>query len=340
MNDIPNEHAGPTLENAMEKPADEAGENNPAISPTPESVTPAEPITKAPLADEAVLSRTRSMWREVDPTDPSDPVDPTDKSLKQGNCGEIILGASRRGRSHAYDGKYREDAFSIEVAGAWILAAVADGTGSKPYARVGSRIAAGSALGYIKTRLAGLTSAERVPSTLRGALAGGMVHALAEISDEAASRLKEANDFATTLLLVIYGVYDAKQWLGFAQVGDGGIAIQKMDGECVQVGQADHGQFGGEAIFLTSQEAQMSWGKRVQVYEVKEAFQRLIMATDGVFDDFSLPFGQMERLFQELQPIGELADPANWLLEWLNYERRGSFDDRTLVVITPGKISF
>lgn len=297
--------------------------------------SPESPEPPPPLSDKAVLERTRSLWREIDPIDLFDPVDPTDKNLKKGNCGEILVGASRRGRSHAHDGKYREDSFAVDVHDSWVLIAVADGTGSKPLARVGAKIAANSALGYLKTRLMNLHTNDQVPSTLRGALAGAMVHALAEISDEAACRQKEANDFATTLLLVAYGGCDEKRWLGIAQVGDGGIAIQKQNGECIQVGRADHGQFGGEAVFLTSQEAQMTWNQRATVYEVQDAFQRLIVATDGVFDDFSPPFGQTERLFDDLQPISEQADAAAWLLEWLNYERRGSFDDRTLVVLTP-----
>lgn len=293
------------------------------------------PETRLPLTDEAILQRTRSLWREVEPSDPFDPVDATATMQKQGNGGEILVGASRRGRSHAHDGKYREDSFAFDVQNAWILIAVADGTGSKPLARVGSRIAANSAVEYLKTRLTHLQTNEQVPALLRGALAGAMVHALAKIADEASSRQKEANDFATTLLLVVYGSFEKKKWLGIAQVGDGGMAIQKQNGECIQVGHADHGQFGGEAVFLTSQEAQMSWHQRAFVYEVQDSFQRLIVATDGVFDDFSPPFGQTERLFQELHPMDEQEDAAKWLLEWLNYERRGSFDDRTIVVLTP-----
>lgn len=300
---------------------------------TSESV---KPDIQAQLSDQAVLQHTRSLWREVDPTDLSDPVDSTDKSLKQGNCGEVLIGASRRGRSHAHDGKYREDSFAVDACDSWALIAVADGTGSKPFARVGSKIATNSALSYLRTRLINLHSNDQVPSTLRGALAGAMVHALAQISDEAACRQKEANDFATTLLLVVYGGCDEKRWLGITQVGDGGIAIQKQNGECIQIGHGDHGQYGGEAVFLTSQEAQMSWGQRAFVYEVKDAFQRLIVASDGVFDDFSSPFGQIEHLFQELQAMNAQANPDAWLLEWLNYERRGSFDDRTLVVLIPG----
>jgi len=301
----------------------------------PPVAMPSSPEPPSPLPDKDVLERTRSLWREIDPTDLSDPVDPTDKDIKKGICGEILVGASRRGRSHAHDGKYREDSFAFDVQDTWIFIAVADGTGSKPLARVGAKTAANSALGYLKTRLMSLHTNDQAPSTLRGALAGAMVHALAEISDEAACRQKEANDFATTLLLVAYGGCDEKRWLGIAQVGDGGIAIQKQNGECIQVGSADHGRFGGEAVFLTSQEAQMTWNQRAIVYEVQDAFQRLIVATDGVFDDFSPPFGQTERLFDDLQPISEQADAAAWLLEWLNYERRGSFDDRTLVVLTP-----
>jgi serine/threonine protein phosphatase PrpC len=333
--DLPNQN--PAVDDSVQSNAVE-----PAVS-LPESVEKSlqpnstEPVVQTQLSDEAVLQYTRSLWREVDPTDLSDPTDHTDKDQRQGKCGGVLIGASRRGKSHAQDGKYREDSFIIDVQDSWLLMAVADGTGSKPLARVGSKIAVSSAIRYIKDRLANFQATDQIPSSLRGALAGAMVHALARISDEAACRQKEANDFATTLLLAVYGNFNEKRWLGIAQVGDGGIAIQKQNGECSEIGRADHGQFGGEAIFLTSQEAQMSWNQRAFVLEVQDDFQLLAVATDGVFDDFSPPFGQMERLFQVLHQILTKENLAASLLEWLNYERRGSFDDRTLVVLIPAK---
>jgi serine/threonine protein phosphatase PrpC len=296
-----------------------------------------EAASPTPMKDVDVMEHTRSLWRDIPPIDPTDPVDPTSRVIKSGSFGEVMVGASLRGRSHAHDGKYREDAFSVAVAGNWSLIAVADGTGSKPLARVGSRLAANAAVEYMKSRLIQLKTADQAPATLRGTLAGAMVNSLGAIADEAASRQREANDFATTLLLVVYGICEGRRWLGLAQVGDGGIAIQRQNGECIQMGRSDHGQSGGESVFLTSHEAQLTWNQRVFVYEVQDVFQRLIVATDGVYDDFSPPFGKTERLFEELLVLADQRDPSGWLLEWLSYERRGSFDDRTLVVLSPGK---
>ena len=63
----------------------------------------------------------------------------------------------------------------------------------------------------------------------------------------------------------------------------------------------------------------------------------LVIATDGVMDDFMPPYGKLENLYEFLRPLYTANQPAHWLLDWLGYERRGSFDDRTLVALVPNK---
>ena len=98
-------------------------ENNPEVISVKEPANSVDPTIQAPLSDEEVLQRTRSLWREVEPTDLSDPVEHTEKRIKKGIYGEVTVGASRRGRSHAHDGKYREDFYAISGLnhGFWLL---------------------------------------------------------------------------------------------------------------------------------------------------------------------------------------------------------------------------
>jgi hypothetical protein len=271
----------------------------------------------------------------VEPGDLTDPVAHQVATSAEGVNRTRVLAASRRGLGHAHDGKYREDSFAICCEGAWLLAAVADGTGSKPLARVGARLAADAGISYLGQNIDRGVATQDVSQCLRGALAGAMVHALARINDEAVCRRRDPDDFATTLILVAYLYRSGKQWIGLAQIGDGALALQLADGTSSFLGQADRGLFAGESLFLTSREAQLSWPKRVHVFEISQPIRLLVAGTDGVMDDFTPPLGELTSLFASVGPLAELGN-AEGLQQWLGYERRGSFDDRTAVVIAPG----
>jgi hypothetical protein len=297
-----------------------------------------------PSPDAVVMEKARGLWKEIDPVDPTDPV----SNIEQ--CNQIniftntkIIAASRRGRSHAHEGKYREDSFCVEHSGAWTFIAVADGTGSKPLARIGSRLAAHAAVDYLQQQLKNLSieESEQFEVNLRCALAGAMVNALTCLTSEAVRRKCEINDLSTTLLIVAYiPIHESLEIIGVAQVGDGGIAVRDSDEHVFTLGAADHGIYGGESLFLTSQETQLSWTKRVFLYQVRKPFRLLLVATDGVFDDFSKPYGELTKLFKELENIRIQTHPEEWLTSWLSYERRGSFDDRTIALLIPSGMEF
>lgn len=309
----------------------------PVTEPTPSQPSPAdEPPPVQPLPNSVVMDHSRTLWREVEPTDTADPVRHTANDVKSGRSGARLVGASRRGRSHAHDGKYREDDFALAICDDWLLAAVADGTGSKRLARVGARIASVSATRYLALVLRRSSQDMGMAAQLRGAMVGAMVFALAEVSAEAARRHTDMNDLACTLLLLAYLDHPGGKWLGVAQVGDGEITVQQQDGKCGLLGRSDHGKTAGESLFLTSSDTQLTWDSRVRTYEVVEPFRSICIGTDGVMDDFMPPFGKLEDLYHELEEVPRDQAPDLWLLEWLNYARRGSFDDRTLVMLLPG----
>jgi hypothetical protein len=252
--------------------------------------------------------------------------------------GTQLIAASRRGRGHAQDGKYRDDAVLISEAGEWLIAVVADGTGSRTLARVGARLSSEAAVAYLQATLQeriSMTEVE-IARLLRRGLAGAMVQALTAICAEAVFRNRPIDDFATTLILLLYRSTPDYTWLGVGQVGDGGIVVELATGAGELVTQPDRGRAAGESVFLTSQEAQLTWPKRVFAIQVREPIRRVVVGTDGVIDDFTPPLGALADLVQSLSPIDEATDPVTWLVEWLGYRRRGSFDDRTLVVLTPG----
>lgn len=66
-----------------------------------------------------------------------------------------IVAASKRGRSHAHEGKARDDDFNIyhNDSNGWYIIAVADGAGSAKYSRKGSAVACETCVEFCKTAL-------------------------------------------------------------------------------------------------------------------------------------------------------------------------------------------
>jgi hypothetical protein len=324
-------------ENRVDNFAQAASESTPATEEN--SVTEMRTPPRSHLADIDVLNKSRSLWRELEPTDLTDPVEHTFCKRKRLN-GIKITAASRRGRGHAQDAKYREDYVKIAVCNDWLLAAIADGTGSKRLARVGARAACEGAIGALSKAFEIQTRPEDRTTYLGVALINAISRALSSVVQQARLRDAEINDLASTLLVLALQTNTEQPLLGVAQVGDGGVAAQMSDGSYSLLGIPDRGQFAGESFFLTSSETINNWDQRVRVYEVPQSLGLIVMATDGVMDDFTPPIGApLEYLFRALAPIQTQANPDTWLLDWLNYERRGSFDDRTIVVLYPEDLS-
>ncbi|MBF0257650.1 MAG: protein phosphatase 2C domain-containing protein [Desulfamplus sp.] len=86
----------------------------------------------------------RSLWKDI-PSDKSSLFwKPDEDRLEiEAEDGWKMVGASKRGRSHAHEGKCRDDHFLISFLSSkkWHILAVADGAGSAALSREGSRIA-------------------------------------------------------------------------------------------------------------------------------------------------------------------------------------------------------
>lgn len=266
----------------------------------------------------AVNPDPRSLWRDI-PTPQDIPYYKPDTATEYikvlaGEDGEPrkdIVAASNRGRSHAQEGKPRDDHFQLYYCpeSEWYIMAVADGAGSAKYSRKGSEVACKTVIEFCKEKL---SNSENLESLIRS-------YKFAEVDDEETARKnlgneiysivgnavfrahkainetvslsedKEAKtkDFATTLLLAIckkfrFGWFIASFW-----VGDGAMCIYNKCGQTIKIlGVPDEGEFSGQTRFLTMPEifADYSALYRRLRFSIVDDFTALMLMTDGVSD--------------------------------------------------------
>lgn len=287
-------------------------------------------LGKPPVADSQGVARN---WRELEPTDQTDPVPHEVVDKKDRQAGWRLVGASRRGKMHAHRGIYREDAFSLGGVDDWLLMVVADGGGSCPLARVGAQLVASTAVDVMMRYVGSLgtttLSSEEICDI---ALKKGMERAWKALAAEADERQVPLGHLGTTLLGVLCRPEEAKSIVGVVQIGDGLVVAELTNGEVVSLAEPDIAESAGETVFLTSSHWK-DWLDRVTVHHM-ETPRLLAAMCDGVADDF-IP---LERHIGELltglhqKVLGEAEHPEQALLDLLAYDRRGSFDDRTLAL--------
>ncbi|MFZ3000283.1 MAG: protein phosphatase 2C domain-containing protein [Undibacterium umbellatum] len=224
-----------------------------------------------------------------------------------------LVAASKRGRSHAHVGSFRDDDFSIEylTESDWGIAIVSDGAGSCSYSRRGSQIICDTAMQHIKGTLnAGKSDAiglaaenysrarsantdavqtEKLRLELRNELYLTVSHAayhcvvkiLEEVSLVADAKLK---DFSSTALISVckkfsFGTLCAAYW-----VGDGAVGVYSSSKGISLLGEVDSGEFSGQTRFLDKDEVTAeALSKRLR-FDVFDDVTAFILMSDGVSD--------------------------------------------------------
>lgn len=244
----------------------------------------------------------------------------------------LAVGASRIGKSHVQAGSHREDAFHI-VAGSeenpsWFAVAVADGLGSCPFSRVGANFAVGNALSYIRAQPQGLLST--APRTVVSMAA---YYGLAALRKRAEEMERPERELSCTLLLLLCVKRDDGYSVATFQAGDGLIAAATWEGALTELAKSDDFAFSGEVHPLNSRKVQETWEERSRVQLFKEPPHLLLVMSDGVADDLVPWKDNGPILVGELSKALAAEDPGEALLNVLAYEKKGSFDDRTLVFV-------
>ncbi len=313
-----------------------------------------------------VNANPQSLWKNL----PSDPdgifarPDTDTGSLTEGPL--TVIGASRRGRSHAHTGTYRDDDFSMAwlPENAWYVLTVADGAGSARFSRQGSRVACGVTQSFFGAELGGMAGKSLTGRVQQQALhpdqAGDDVlltelqrlfgtaarQARAALKTTAEEHAAGLRDFHTTLITVLlHPLADGRWFVAAFSIGDGAAAVVGAPGgsPCL-LNCADSGDYAGQTVFLTMPEvlsSEEAVRARIRIAVIAE-FEALFLVTDGISDprfpsDTALadPAGWRD-LWRELHPLlTSQSSPraaAEELLDWMGFPSPGHHDDRTVVL--------
>ncbi len=287
----------------------------------------------------------KPQWLELEPTDQTDATPHKLSDVHVTPAGWQLAVGSVRGKLHAHRALWREDSFALghveAGSGSWSVIAVSDGAGSAPLSRVGSRVACDGALASLQGSLGEIKElaaqqdeliTQNLPA-LREALVKCGTAALDGIRQEAQTRGKPLTAFASTLLVLAWREWNGAQLCGALQVGDGSIALFGESGLTL-LGEADHGQHSSETRFLTTNGVEAELASRVK-FSIKNDLTALAVMSDGVSDDYFPEDKRLGEVFEAVLPLLEEDDAGAALVEWLGYEKKGSSDDRTLVVGRP-----
>jgi len=165
----------------------------------------------------------------------------------------------------------------------------------------------------------------------------------------------DVHDFSTTLLLAVHNCFTLEgkdyDFVMTLQVGDGMIAAVNADNKLSLLAKPDSGEFAGQVVPITHPKIRDERELRSRVYTRIDRLKAIMLMTDGVADDFFPNDPEMLTLYDELMKQGIIASTPNGetlvkkedalpetaaeiLCGWLDsYLIKGSFDDRTLVVL-------
>lgn len=306
----------------------------------------------------------RSLWTEHEPPADAPYQKPHTEIKRDVNGAKTIIAASKRGRSHAREAKFREDDFDAiyRADTGWYVIAVADGAGSAKFSREGSRIATdtvvehlslsatGSKLDQLEAQIAQWAASpddanrKAIGDTLYHTLGNAVFLAYKNIAKEAENTQNAVRDYATTLLATVCRQYGDQWFIGAFWVGDGGVGIYKK-GEVPKIlGETDSGEYSGQTRFLTMQDIfeASAFYKRIR-FELVDHFDALVLMTDGITDAWFHTDANLfkpekwDELFTEIQKEVTLTrdneNAHNQLLQWLDFWVKGEYDDRTIAIL-------
>jgi len=275
-----------------------------------------------------------------------------------------IVAASQRGRSHAQEGKPRDDDFNIRYISEvdWYILSVADGAGSAKSSRKGSEIACKTVVEVCEQLIKEKTKEfeslikdfsteksderrKKMGDSLYGILGNSVFKAVKSIEEEAKKMNKPLKDYSTTLIVSICKKFKFGWFVGAFWVGDGGVGIYNKDTNFLKIlGESDGGEYAGQTRFLTMSEiTQPTELYRRLRFDIVDDFTALILMSDGITDpkfetDANLlKVEKWNELWQDLSKEVDFSDDneasADQLLNWLDFWSPGNHDDRTIAIL-------
>jgi hypothetical protein len=168
----------------------------------------------------------------------------------------------------------------------------------------------------------------------------------AAIYEEYLGHAVQAEDLSCTLLLAVHTLvpYKDKNYslIMTCQVGDGMSAAIDGNGSLQILGIPDTGEFSGETDFVTTKKIFKKEYLGRKTFPFFSPLKGLMVMTDGVADDYYPPNPELARLYEDFRQLSvstqegenDRENRSETLRHWLDtYYIRGSFDDRTMVVL-------
>ncbi|WP_160136322.1 PP2C family serine/threonine-protein phosphatase [Chryseobacterium sp. c4a] len=308
----------------------------------------------------------KDLWKNV-PSDQSADFYKEDEVSFQGIFSDRkIVVASKRGRSHAHEGKFREDDFAVkELPANWNIVSVSDGAGSAILAREGSRLATASMnqffssaeiLNEIERNVNILYGAEwskneqdRAKENLIRQLYEGVLDVHHTLEKTALENNFSISDLHATLIFTLVKKFSFGYVILSFGVGDCPINLISPDFSKIELlNTMDVGEFSGGTRFMTMKE--IFNDQIVSRFRITcvEDFSYLVLMTDGIYDPKFLTENKLEdteswkAFFNDLNGANDDGlkvdfindmEIAQQLLRWTDFWSRGNHDDRTLAII-------
>lgn len=314
----------------------------------------------------------KSLWKDL-PSDKNGPFWKVDNQAVSADLGDKkLVVASKRGRSHANVGSYRDDDFAAEhlEESGWNIVAVADGAGSAKYSREGSRLACEGIVNYFKEHLTGelVTEVETIlqnghsekEANMEQKLSTFVQTHLGKAAFQVHKNLKnfakahdfELKDLNTTLIFSLFKKMDFGYVIFSFGVGDCPIILLNKELTNVTLlNKMDVGEYGGGTRFITMPEIFQSadfYQNRFS-FKIVSDFSYLMLMTDGIYDPKFEVEANLEKIDKWKAFLADLEgenkdgakvdfdknneDIANQLSKWLDFWSVGNHDDRTLAMI-------
>jgi serine/threonine protein phosphatase PrpC len=311
----------------------------------------------------------KSLWKNIE-SDSTAPFSKKDiEALSDRFLDKKIVAVSKRGRSHANVGAFREDDFMLtNFSNGWSIAAVSDGAGSASLSRKGSKLACETVVQYFKENLekenlneldelfynyynkTDEESITKINHLVYDSLSKAAHFVNQKIEEFAKNIDEEINKFHATLIFVLVKKYEFGYVILTFGIGDCPIALLSKDLTSVTLmNTIDVGEFGGGTRFITMPEIfkNEKYASRFG-FKLVDDFSYLMLMTDGIYDPKFAVEANLEKIEKWQEFLSDLngnnddnakvdfendSDIARQLSTWMDFWSPGNHDDRTLVII-------
>ncbi|WP_062059744.1 PP2C family serine/threonine-protein phosphatase [Aquimarina longa] len=313
----------------------------------------------------------KSLWKnkESDITDPHWKED--DVAVSGSFLDKKIVVASKRGRSHANVGSFRDDDFAYKnyEKNGWSVVAVSDGAGSATLSRKGAQLACELVVSYFEENFLSdkledfdeviaahyqestAETTKKISHFVYKQLSAAAYHVHKELEKLATQTETVLKDYHATLIFALVKKYDFGYTVLTFGVGDCPIGLLSKDmSEINLMNWLDVGEFGGGTRFITMKDIFQNEKFTTRFgFKLVEDFSYLMLMTDGIYDPKFVVEANLEKIEKWKEFVDDLKGNnedklsvdfetseegiEEQLSEWMDFWNPGNHDDRTLAII-------